>query len=65
MNPFYKERFGYKEGDFPITEKIYREQITLKPDPALTKDYFFPSVERIKRFFLNSKTNETLIQGMH
>jgi perosamine synthetase len=29
LQPFYKELFGYKEGDFPITEKVSKEVLAL------------------------------------
>jgi len=29
LQPFYKELFGYKEGDFPITEKVSKEALAI------------------------------------
>jgi perosamine synthetase len=29
LQPFYREKFGYKEGDFPVTEKISERTIAL------------------------------------
>ena len=29
-------RYGYKEGDFPVTERIARETVTLPLHPAMT-----------------------------
>ena len=29
LQPFYREMFGYKEGDFPITEGVARSTIAL------------------------------------
>ena len=29
LQPFYREMFGYKEGDFPITESISRSSLAL------------------------------------
>lgn len=34
LHNFYKETFGYKEGDFPVAEKYYHEAISL---PLFTK----------------------------
>ncbi len=33
----YKSRFGYKEGDFPITEAVYEKIISLPLYPKMTK----------------------------
>lgn len=29
LQPFYREKFGYKEGDFPITEKVGKSSLAL------------------------------------
>jgi dTDP-4-amino-4,6-dideoxygalactose transaminase len=34
--PFYRERFGYKPGDFPTAEAYYWSAITIPLFPAMT-----------------------------
>ena len=29
LQPFYREMFGYKEGDFPITERVAKSTLAL------------------------------------
>jgi len=36
LQPFYQRKFGYKLSDFPITEKYYRQAITLPLFPKIT-----------------------------
>jgi len=38
LQPFYRERFGYKEGDFPITEGIASRTIALPFYNNLTEE---------------------------
>ncbi|MFH0739969.1 MAG: DegT/DnrJ/EryC1/StrS family aminotransferase, partial [bacterium] len=48
--PFYQKTFGYKKGDFPITEQYYERAITLPLFPKLTDeevDYVIASVKEI------------------
>lgn len=48
--PFYQKIFGYKKGDFPITEKYYERAITLPLYSKLTDeevDYVIASVKEI------------------
>ena len=36
LQPYYRERFGFKEGDFPIAEDFYRREISLPMYPMMT-----------------------------
>ncbi len=38
LQPYYQERFGYKEGSYPKAEKYYEEAITLPLYPKMTDD---------------------------
>jgi len=38
LQPFYREMFGYKEGDFPITEKVSKSTIALPFYNNLTEE---------------------------
>jgi perosamine synthetase len=37
LQPVYRQRFGYKEGDFPIAEKILNCVLTLPLHPGMTE----------------------------
>ena len=51
LNPFYKRYFGYKEGDFPVAEKIYKQQVSLPLYPKMTEDDVRYVIEAIKDIF--------------
>lgn len=36
MQPYYKERFGYKMGDYPVSEEVYESIVTLPLFPKMT-----------------------------
>lgn len=36
--PFYKEKYGYKDGDFPKAEKYYEQELSLPLYPGLSDD---------------------------
>lgn len=38
LQPFYKKRFGFKEGDFRLSESFYKNEVSLPIYPDLTKD---------------------------
>jgi len=38
LQPYYTKKFGYKKGDFPISEKFYQEEISIPIYPNLTKN---------------------------
>ena len=29
LQPFYKKKLGFKEGDFPVAEKFYKDEVSL------------------------------------
>ncbi len=35
MHPYYRERYGFSEGDFPVSEKLYSESVSLPIYPGL------------------------------
>jgi len=50
LQPYYKEKFGYKLGDFPVAENYYRKAITLPLYPKMTKkeiDFVISNFKRI------------------
>ena len=49
LHPFYKKRFEYKKGDFPIAEEYYERAITIPLFPKMTNrevDYVIKSVKK-------------------
>lgn len=38
LQPYYKEKFGFKQGDYPAAEKFYEEEISIPMYPALTDE---------------------------
>jgi len=41
LQPFYKKQFGFKEGDFPISEKFYQREISIPMYPMLEEEDLF------------------------
>ena len=35
LQPYYRQRFGFKEGDFPIAENFYKNEVSLPMFPTL------------------------------
>ncbi len=38
LQPYYKKKFGYKKGDFPVAEKFYEREISIPMYPSLTDE---------------------------
>jgi len=38
LHPFYQRQFGYRKGDYPISERYYERAITLPIFPGMTDD---------------------------
>lgn len=45
LQPYYRSRFGYKEGDFPASEAYYEQAVSLPIYPLLTDDDIHHIVE--------------------
>jgi len=49
LQPFYKKRFNYKKGDFPITERYYKRAITLPLFPKMTDKEVMRVIKIVKK----------------
>ena len=38
LQPFYQKNFGFKPGDFSISENFYKQEVSLPIYPDLSKD---------------------------
>lgn len=48
MQPYYKEQYGFKEGDFPISESFYRNEVSIPMYPSLESADLQYIAEKIK-----------------
>ncbi|GAF51730.1 bacillosamine/legionaminic acid biosynthesis aminotransferase PglE [Psychrobacter sp. JCM 18900] len=48
LQPYYREHFGFKLGDFPQAEQYYREAISLPLYPDLSQEQQDYVVETLK-----------------
>ena len=48
--PYYKEKYGYKKGDFPIAENYYEREVSLPMYPTLSNEELEYVVKMIKKF---------------
>ena len=55
LQPFYRKLFGYKEGDFPITEDISYKTIALPFYNNLTEEDIKYVVKNLKEVILENK----------
>jgi len=51
LTSFYKERFGYKGGELPVTERLSSEVLTLPLYPTMSVEEMDYIVEVVKEFF--------------
>jgi len=54
LQPFYRKMFGYKEGDFPITEDVSERTIALPFFNNLKEEQIDYVVEKLKEGIINS-----------
>lgn len=55
LQPYYRERFGYRDGDFPEAENYYKEAISLPLYPSMEEDDVLRVVTCIKDFFAENR----------
>lgn len=53
LQPFYQQKFGYKKGDLPISEKVFSEEISLPIYPAL-KDSEVKYICQVLKYLLEN-----------
>jgi len=51
FHPFYSKRFGYKSGDFPVTEEFYRNTLSLPIYPSMTDKDVKKVISSVRRCF--------------
>jgi len=55
LTHFYREKFGFKGGELPITERLSSEVLTLPLYPTMTIEEMDYIIESIKEFFQNKR----------
>lgn len=49
LHPYYRETFGFKRGDFPVTEKTYERVISLPLYPKMSDEDIEDVIEAVRR----------------
>ncbi|MFZ3372253.1 MAG: DegT/DnrJ/EryC1/StrS family aminotransferase, partial [Desulfitobacteriaceae bacterium] len=49
LQPFYREMFGYKEGDFPITEHVASGTLAIPFFNKITEEQIDSVVDEVRR----------------
>lgn len=49
LQPFYRKKFGFNVGDFPVSEKFYEREISIPIYPSLTKKDLYFITNAIKK----------------
>ena len=47
LQPFYQDKFGFKQGDFPLAEEFYNHEITIPLYPQMNDDEIDLVIEKI------------------
>ena len=51
LQPYYKNKYGFKNGDFPVSEKFYKSEISLPIFPSLKSSDQNFVIDVLKSFF--------------
>ncbi len=49
LHPFYKSRFGFKKGDFPNSEWVYKREVSLPLYPKMKEEDLRYVIENVKK----------------
>jgi UDP-4-amino-4,6-dideoxy-N-acetyl-beta-L-altrosamine transaminase len=49
LQPFYRKKFGYKKGDFPVAERYYERAITLPLFPKMKNEEVEKVIKTVKK----------------
>jgi UDP-4-amino-4,6-dideoxy-N-acetyl-beta-L-altrosamine transaminase len=49
LQPYYRNKFGYRAGDYPLAEEYYRHAITIPLYPAMTDDDVARVIESVRQ----------------
>lgn len=55
LNPFYKEKFGYREGEFPVTERLAKSIVSLPMHPQLSRKELNTIISTVKEVIKDVK----------
>lgn len=50
LMPYYRKKFGFKKGDFPVAENYYSREVSLPMYPTLTKEELEYIIKVVKKF---------------
>ncbi len=48
--PYYRDNFGFKEGDFPIAENFYSREVSVPMFPSITDEELEYVIDKMKKF---------------
>ena len=51
LQPYYKEKYGYGNGDFPVAEKYYDRALSFPLYPTLTDSEQEKVISLVKKFY--------------
>jgi len=51
LQPYYKKKYGFKKGDFPVAESFYKKEVSLPIYYSLEKKNVYKVIKAIKSFF--------------
>lgn len=55
LQPYYKEKFGYREGNFPIAEEFYSRALTLPLFPSMTNEDVGDVIKAVEKVIIYYK----------
>jgi len=58
LHPFYRKKFGYRKGDFPVAERYYQRAITLPLFPKMTDGEVSRVIKTVKKVLPLKRTRQ-------